>query len=553
MPPPFRSSGNPSPVSPKTGTTVRDQYAKTLPQLPRSTPSQYGKPYQQPNAPYSAIPRSIDSHFSPMSSSPSSYNLASPSMQVDTGGAQYPFTSQSAPPFVESKQLHSLIDGNRIGIIPTIQAKADKGFFKAESDWTCYRRNYFSVACSYSFNREVDLMSETLYLQRQGNGPEQIQSFAMCITARVDGEEGKIIDLVQHTPKRDKGPMGVPEKVELLPHSPGNLGIFSSSGPAVSPNLQTPSEFDPSYHCATQPGLNVANFDRIQFKKATANNGKRRAAQQYFHIVVELFAKVARSQEAEYIKIAWRSSAPMVVRGRSPGHYQDERRNSSTNRGPRDGSSGDSGGGGPRDLSTATAPGESHGGLTSIPYGSSSRMGAGSYQTQHASITRSSSENQSLASSTSSSLGSGRAVFSERPAESIPTIEEANQIDHFQGYQYYPSTLQTAPMSADSTRRSLPPVRPTSYKSVSQSTHENTFNFGSSTSTGYDMHDQGPGSVKGEQSGRTSRGFQALQSPSFGHHWHTGSSNNEMTSSRDYPRFRGVDTSYGLYPPTPAL
>ena len=551
MPPPFRSSGNPSPVSPKAGTTTRDHYATTLPQLPRSNQSQYTKPYQPAHAPYSTIPRSLDSHFSPMSSSPNSYSLASSSMQVDTG-AQYAYGPQSAPPFIESKLLHSVVDGSRIPIVPTIHAKADKGFFKADSDWTCYRRNYFSVACSYSFNREVDVRNEVLFLQRQGSPLERIQSFAMCITAKVDGEEGKTIDLVQHTPKRDKGPMGVPEKVDLSPHPSGNLGIFSSSGPALSPNPQVPSEFDSSYSTATQ-GPNVANFDRIQFKKATANNGKRRAAQQYFHIVVELFAKIARGQEAEYIKIAWRSSAPMVVRGRSPGHYQDDRRNSSTSRGPRDGSSGDSGGGGPRDPTMAGAPGDSHSGMTGISYTGPSRIGGGNYQTHNASLTRSSSENQSLASSTSSSLGSSRGLYNDRPTDTIPTIEESNQIDQYQGYQYYPSPLLDPPMNGDSSRPNLPHVRPAPYKPVSQSVHDNAYSFAPTNLVGHDMHSQGAGSIKGEQNTRVNREFQALQSPSFGHHWHTGSSNNAITPSRDYSRFRGVDTSHGLYPPTPAL
>jgi hypothetical protein len=59
-------------------------------------------------------------------------------------------------------------------------------------------------------------------------------------------------------------------------------------------------------------------FERIHFQKATANNGKRRAQQEFFHVVVELWADVGRMGVSERIEIATRHSAQIVVRGRSP-------------------------------------------------------------------------------------------------------------------------------------------------------------------------------------------------------------------------------------------
>lgn len=70
-------------------------------------------------------------------------------------------------------------------------------------------------------------------------------------------------------------------------------------------------------------------FERIQFKQATANNGKRRAAQQYYRLVIELHAHVGelgRRVADQWLKAAHRKSARLVVRGRSPEHYQAERR-----------------------------------------------------------------------------------------------------------------------------------------------------------------------------------------------------------------------------------
>lgn len=68
-----------------------------------------------------------------------------------------------------------------------------------------------------------------------------------------------------------------------------------------------------------------ATFERIQFKTATANNGKRRAAQQYYFLLVELLADVGSQHPDRWIKVAFRMSAPLVVRGRSPSHYQNDR------------------------------------------------------------------------------------------------------------------------------------------------------------------------------------------------------------------------------------
>jgi hypothetical protein len=65
---------------------------------------------------------------------------------------------------------------------------------------------------------------------------------------------------------------------------------------------------------------NIVTFERLQFKSATANNGKRRAAQQYYCIIVDLYAQ---TETGALVKIATTESAPLVVRGRSPGHYTD--------------------------------------------------------------------------------------------------------------------------------------------------------------------------------------------------------------------------------------
>ena len=260
------------------------------------------------------------------------------------------------PPLQPTIVFHHITAGGDQIVRPEIQARIDKGFFLYDQDWTCYRRNYFSVACAYTLRPAVD--GVPLYLKRTDgfSTATRINGFAMGISAAVEDAGGKSVDLIQHTPKRDKGPQHRPEKKRLAPHPDGSLALFSgalASG-RIHHEYDHPGPTAPGHTAASTPVgspqssevQTVAQFERIQFKSATANNGKRRAAQQYYHLVVDLFAEVSSTMgsERQWVKVAERASAPVVVRGRSPGHYQDDRRGSSSSMGPR--GPGDGGGGG---------------------------------------------------------------------------------------------------------------------------------------------------------------------------------------------------------------
>ncbi|KAF7591774.1 hypothetical protein BBP40_001100 [Aspergillus hancockii] len=142
-----------------------------------------------------------------------------------------------------------------------------------------------------------------------------------------------------------------------------------------------PMDYNSSYSNAPPPSQPPTQhtFERIQFQKATANNGKRRAQQQYYNLVVDLYAEIAgpvSSNETQWIKIARKLSHPMVVRGRSPGHYKDGRRDSTTSMGPDGGSGGSGDGSGGSVLHPGIGPAaRSH--LTLMSYDSSQRGGPG--------------------------------------------------------------------------------------------------------------------------------------------------------------------------------
>ncbi|KAI4100860.1 MAG: hypothetical protein LQ339_005363 [Xanthoria mediterranea] len=455
-------------------------------------------------------------------------------------------TQNSVPPFQPTRTFaHRVVAVNGTPIPIDIQAKIDKGFFKTDQDWTCYRRNYFSVACSYTLN-PYNTKMEPFHLQgTRGDGnPVAVQSFAIGISARVDGEDGKQIELVQHTPKRDKGPTGAPEKTKLLPHT-GAYSIYSEHVGGLSPRSGLSSDYDAAYaptSPSSQQSQTVATFERIQFKNATANNGKRRAAQQYFHIVVELFAETQGTQSAEgqWTKIASRISAPMVVRGRSPGHYADDRRGSSTSMGPGGGSSGDSAGSQRDPHSGSSGVGRSGvAGMFSNPPRLGNSGGSSNYKGHYMTSEHLQAENLSDHSSTSSEYENVEMLGYERSEEPVLTPEEEDNIENHEGYQYYPSTLLEAPAISNIPRplflsgphnslRTSPTAIPSQQETI----------YGNSLTPSSDGL-LGVGRLLGSNSGPSN--------------YATSHACRSSIAARSCRRFQAVDTSRGYYPETPAL
>ncbi|KAI9287802.1 hypothetical protein BC943DRAFT_378473 [Umbelopsis sp. AD052] len=179
---------------------------------------------------------------------------------------------------------------------PRVDAKIDRGFFLADGDWTCYRRNYFQLSATFSIDGLGSYNEHEIPCLVDFNGRlHRVQQFMLGISSHMYNSRDKVIDLIQHTAKRDRGPRNTPP---LVPITAGGDLRLSSIG-----TTQT-----------------IATFERVQFKTATANNGRRRAAQQYHILCVEVYAQTEAGQQ---IKICVAESERLVVRGRSPGHYND--------------------------------------------------------------------------------------------------------------------------------------------------------------------------------------------------------------------------------------
>jgi len=330
--------------------------------------------------------------------------------------------AQNIPPLQSLTMLGTLqyadspTQGNGTPIKLEINGTIDKGFFLADNEWTCYRRNYFSCVCSYNISPPNYNNAQMQFSHTTPNGQQSvcnIYGFAMCISAVVSDNEGHAIELVQHTPKRDKGPIAKPEKTRLHPKpaQPAHHGPLGAYGHPDHAMMGT-SRYDQTYPQAQQGTLPTEHtFERIQFKQATANNGKRRAAQQYYQLLIELWGDTGTQSSDPYIKLAFRKSAKMIVRGRSPGHYQAERRGSAS-----------------------SGPGGSAG---SLGYGGSQVMGSDFGSTGSAMLS-----------------GAYSGGYDQRPAshygthsrphqdlEHVMSAEEAKAITQTRDYQYYPAPI----------------------------------------------------------------------------------------------------------------
>lgn len=391
-----------------------------------ATPSFRRAPEHTPRSP--SFPGGLRRHPIPSAPSPN-FGFTNHSGNINSISrmdSSYSSKQQQNIPPLQGMSMHGVLyysDAPNNQVKPEINGTIDKGFFLADNEWTCYRRNYFSCICSFHMP-SASHPQATLHFTPSGSSQAyQVAGWAMCISAVVSENDAHTIELVQHTPKRDKGPIAAPDKIRLNPKPPQTahhpLGHYAQAdmGLGGSSRAYEQSMYGQQMqHASLHASLPTEHtFERIQFKQATANNGKRRAAQQYYHLVVELYADIGSQGQGgdQWLKVAHRKSAKMIVRGRSPGHYQSERR-TSTSSGP-----GGSAGG----MSGYTGPGSS---MLGGGYGGpgANMLGGGygdAYDTR--------------------SAGHYRAHNDAIPMEPILSSEESKGIHEPEGYKYYPTAI----------------------------------------------------------------------------------------------------------------
>lgn len=164
---------------------------------------------------------------------------------------------------------------------------------------TCYRRNLWQISGQITLPRHV-----AQYVDEQGRRAPAVE-LAASITA-VESIEGRVAEMITIPWRGSNAPMGAEETkvVSTPPIVPLDL---ASGGQEVDGGSRV--------------SVPVA-WKRLQFKHATANNGRRKGLQQHYVVQINLLVK---SKGGEYIKVAEIQSGPVIVRGRSPRNFDSRK------------------------------------------------------------------------------------------------------------------------------------------------------------------------------------------------------------------------------------
>ncbi|QDS75423.1 hypothetical protein FKW77_003638 [Venturia effusa] len=183
-------------------------------------------------------------------------------------------------------------------------------FFLAESPWaisgeivapptelTCYRRNLFQISGTLTVPRGMRYI-----LTDQG---EQIpilgQELVVSATESVEGNPVKIISVPWKTPASSGPP--VEDRAEK---EPSTMPLDLMSG------QETGSEYV----------IFPISWKRLQFRIATANNGRRKELQQHFVLSLKVMATLSTGV---VVPLCEAQSGAIIVRGRSPRNFQSRK------------------------------------------------------------------------------------------------------------------------------------------------------------------------------------------------------------------------------------
>jgi hypothetical protein len=166
------------------------------------------------------------------------------------------------------------------------------------TELTCYRRNLFQVTGNLVVPRGLGY-----FLSESG---EQIpiigQELAISATETVEQHAVKIICVPWKTPITS-----APSPEDKLEREPAPIAVDLAA---------SDQELDPDF--VTIP---VA-WKRLQFRIATANNGRRKELQQHFVVHLKVIATLATGQKVNLHEVV---SGAIVVRGRSPRNFQSKK------------------------------------------------------------------------------------------------------------------------------------------------------------------------------------------------------------------------------------
>ena len=168
-------------------------------------------------------------------------------------------------------------------------------FTTSPPELTCYRRNLFQITGSVTLPRVLQFAVS----DRGERWPIISQELTISATESVENSSVKIISVPWKTPAGSTPP-SAEDKTEKEP---------------------TPISLDPqsSRDVDAEFAVYPVAWKRLQFRVATANNGRRKELQQHFTIKLSVMATL---ESGAKVSLCDAFSGPVIVRGRSPRNFQ---------------------------------------------------------------------------------------------------------------------------------------------------------------------------------------------------------------------------------------
>ncbi|KAF1999991.1 p53-like transcription factor [Amniculicola lignicola CBS 123094] len=229
-------------------------------------------------------------------------NGAPESPSIDRDNKLLSFSLPSVP--------YALLDYALRRVPISMSAQLHGMFFLAESPWatagdvapppnelTCYRRNLFQITGTITLPRSLQYV-----LSEQGDQiPILGHELTISATESLEGNAVKIISVPWKTPASSTA--AVEDKTEKEP-------------PSNPLDLSTGQDMDSEY--VSFP----ISWKRLQFRIATANNGRRKELQQHFVVRLKLMATLHTGAKVPICEVR---SGAIIVRGRSPRNFQSRK------------------------------------------------------------------------------------------------------------------------------------------------------------------------------------------------------------------------------------
>lgn len=160
---------------------------------------------------------------------------------------------------------------------------------------TCYRRNLWQCSGQITMPRHC-----TQVLNEQGRAIPIVEFYASI--SAIESIEGKPTEVISIPWKSSNPALGEGQETKV-----------QGAPPKILLDLSGGQEVDG--HRVSLP----VSWKRLQFKSATANNGRRKGLQQHYVVQISLLGKMKAS--GDLMKIADIQSGPVIVRGRSPRNF----------------------------------------------------------------------------------------------------------------------------------------------------------------------------------------------------------------------------------------